>query len=103
MPRLYTTRSGWSEGEFGLGRRLYRIFLLAILFGVLWVKGFLWSAFIIALVLYLYDAIVVPALAMQAIELAGSENEPASENEPVPQPPPRRGRGRGRWKWPPEE
>ena len=103
MPRLYTTRSGWSEGEFGIGRRLYRIFLLSILFGVLWVKGFLWSAFIVALVLYLCDVIVVPALAMQAIELSESASEPETENEPVPLPHPRRGRGRGRWKWPPEE
>jgi hypothetical protein len=101
MPRIYTTRSGWAEGEFGIGRRLYRIFLLSILFGVLWVKGFLWSAFIVALLLYLYDTIVIPALAAQAIDLPEPDTEPEPESEP--EPPARRGRGRGRWKWPPEE
>ena len=33
---------------FGLGRRFYRIFLLATLFGVLWTKGYLWTTFVIA-------------------------------------------------------
>ena len=37
MTRIYTTRSPWPEDEFGLSRRLYRIFLLSILFGVLWI------------------------------------------------------------------
>jgi hypothetical protein len=101
MTRIYTSRSRPTEDQFGLGRRLYRMFLLSILFGVLWVKGFLWTAFIIALLLYLFDTILIPVLAMQSVELPEPGSEP--EPEPEPEPPPRRGRARGRWKWPPED
>jgi hypothetical protein len=99
MTPIYTTRSPLPADEFGLSRRLYRIFLLSILFGVLWIKGFLWSAFIVALILYLLDTVVLPALAMQAVQMPEAEDQPEAE----PEPPPRRGGGRGRWKWPPEE
>ena len=80
-----------------LGGRLYRIFLLSILFGVLWVKAYLWTAFIFALLLYLYDAIVIPALTMNPIEMAEPDDQ--RDQEDVPKPSPRR--GRTRWKWKP--
>ncbi|SRR5579883_569031 len=99
MTRIYTTRSRFPEDETALGRRLYRIFLLSILFGVLWIKGFLWTAFIVALMLYLLDTIILPALAIQAMELQETEGQAEAE----PERPPRRGGGRGRWKWPPDE
>jgi hypothetical protein len=88
MPRIYVKRDDLNE-PIDVGRRLYRMFLLAILFGVLWVKGYLWSAFVFALLLYLYDAIIKPARETEAIDL------------PEPGPPPRK--KRSRWKWEPED
>ena len=44
------------------GTRLYRLFLLSIMFSVLWVKEYLWSAFILALLLFLGDTFIVPML-----------------------------------------
>ncbi len=41
---------------------IYRLFLLSIMFGVLWVKGYLWWAFGIALLLYLGDTFIIPLL-----------------------------------------
>ncbi len=88
MPRVYL-QSTADEDPLGLGRRLYRIFLLSILFAVLWVKGYLWTAFIIALLLYAYEIVIRAALAGQAIEIP--------DDEPAPR------RGNRRWKWKPEE
>jgi hypothetical protein len=45
-----------------LGIRIYRIFLLAIIFGVLWVKAYLWTALILALLLFLGDTLLMPVL-----------------------------------------
>ena len=78
-----------------LGRRLYRMFLLSILFAVLWVKGYLWSAFLLALLLYVWDAMVVPVLTMEAAR--SRETEPPSRPEPPSLP------KRTRWKWTPED
>ena len=39
------------------GSLLYRLFLLGIMFGVLWLKEYLWTAFVMALLLYLGDTI----------------------------------------------
>jgi hypothetical protein len=89
MPRVYLSRSGATGDSLDLGRRLYRLFLLSILFGVLWVKGYLWTSFIFALLLYLYDAIILPSLATQSIELP--DVEPPSRRE------------RSRWKWSPDD
>ena len=86
----------------GLGARLYRIFLLAVLFGVLWAKGYLWTVFIFALFLYLFETIVKPLLEIEAAR-GKAESEPESQPEPEPERPPRRGGGRSRWKWPPED
>ena len=36
------------------------------MFGVLWVKGYLWSAFVIALLLYLGDRLIVPLIQIAA-------------------------------------
>jgi hypothetical protein len=100
MAQIYRRQYSITEEPFGVGRRLYRIFLLSVLFAVLWVKGYLWSAFILALLLYLYDTIVIPALTARPIEIADPEDaEP--EVEDVPKPSPRR--GRARWKWKPED
>jgi hypothetical protein len=103
MAEIHPTRYSATEGPFGLGRRLYRIFLLSILFGVLWVKGYLWTAFVIALLLYLYDAIVIPALTVRPIEIAELEEEADKEVELPPKPSASPRRGRTRWKWKPED
>ena len=42
------------------GSHLYRLFLLVIMFGVLWQKGYLWSAFLMALLLFLADTLFFP-------------------------------------------
>jgi hypothetical protein len=72
-----------------LGHRLYRMFLLSILFAVLWVKGYLWSAFLLALLLLIWDAVVVPVLATEAAR--SRDPDPPSRPE------------RTRWKWTPED
>jgi hypothetical protein len=89
MPRLYRVGPEATQDSLDLGRRLYRLFLLSILFGVIWVKGYLWSAFVIALVLYLFDVVVIPARATETIEIP--DVEPPSRRE------------RSRWKWRPED
>ncbi len=45
-----------------LGAHLYRIALLCIMFAVLWVKEYLWSAFILALLLLLANTLIIPIL-----------------------------------------
>ncbi len=89
MARVYRIRSGATEDSLDFGRRLYRLFLLFVLFGVLWAKGYLWSVFVLAILLYLYDTIVIPALTTQTINIPDAE-------------PPSR-RGRTPWRWNPEE
>jgi hypothetical protein len=90
MTKVYRVRSSATEDSLDPGRRLYRLFLLSIFFGVLWVKGYLWTVFICAILLYLYDAIVIPALATQSINIPEADEPPSR-------------RGRSRWKWTPEE
>jgi hypothetical protein len=77
------------------------MFLLSILFAVLWVKGYLWSAFLFALLLYVWDAIVVPVLAMEAAR--NPVPEPPSRPEPSSRPEPPSRPERTRWKWTPED
>ena len=48
------------------GTQLYRLFLLGIMFGVLWQKGYLWTAFLMALLLYLGDRLVIPMIQIAA-------------------------------------
>jgi hypothetical protein len=95
MATIYTRSHAMDDSRIPLGRRLYRIFLLSALFGVLWAKGYLWTIFLLALVLYLIETILLPALEMEAARKA--------EVEPEPEPPPRRGGGRTRWEWTPED
>lgn len=48
------------------GTHIYRLFLLSIVFGVLWVKGYLWWAFTMALLLFLGDTCISPMLRIAA-------------------------------------
>jgi hypothetical protein len=89
MARSTRKKQDGDDVPLALGRRLYRMFLLSILFGVLWVKQYLWTAFVFALLLYVLDTIVLPALAMEAARVA--DPEPPSRPE------------RSRWKWTPED
>jgi hypothetical protein len=50
--------------KLDLGPWIYRLFLLSFLFAVLWVKGYLWWVFGIALVLFLSDTVVFPLLSV---------------------------------------
>ena len=90
MPRVYL-RSRCDRDLLDPSRRVYRIFLLAILFGVLGLKGYLWSAFIFALLLYLFDVIILPVRSMESFEIPDKEERPDVET------PPRR--RRRRWQW----
>jgi hypothetical protein len=60
--------------KLDLGPWIYRIFLLSFLFAVLWVKGYLWWVFWIALVLFLAETVVFPllsvAVSMSAVPVA---------------------------------
>ena len=87
--------------DISLGRRLYRIFLLSILFGVLWVKAYLWTAFLLALMLYFLDSFLpILAVAMQQAERAPAP-PPAPELPSEPELPSRP--DRSRWKWTPKD
>jgi hypothetical protein len=50
------------KNAIDLGTRIYRVFLLAIVFGVLWVKEYLWMAFLLSLLLFLGDTLLMPVL-----------------------------------------
>ncbi len=50
------------KNQFDVGIRIQRLFLLAIIFGVLWVKQYLWSAFFLAGLLYFGETLVAAAL-----------------------------------------
>jgi hypothetical protein len=95
MPQRYEFGPGATRDLLDPGRRVYRLFLLAVLFGVLGMKGFLWTAFVIALLLYLFDAIILPVLSFRAIEIPDKEEIPEEET------PPRR--RRRRWQWNPDD
>ena len=69
------------EDSLDFGRRLYRLFLLSVLFGVLWAKGYLWSVFILAILLYLYDT-----------SRHSGPDQRRPSNIPDAEPPSRRGR-----------
>jgi hypothetical protein len=72
------------------GTHLYRLFLLGIMFGVLWKKEYLWSAFVIALLLFLGDTLIIPAL--QIASNMPPENpaprRPKSRRQTLPPSPP---------------
>ncbi len=87
MPERYEFGPGATRDSVDPGRRAHRIFLLAILFGVLGMKGFLWTAFIIALLLYLFDLIILPVLSVRAIELGTGERMTPDERALAPKGP----------------
>src|SRR5215471_8437713 len=62
--------------KLDLGLWIYRLFLLSVMFAVLWVKGYLWWAFGIALILYLADTIVFPFLSVAASMPPGTTARP---------------------------
>ncbi len=95
MPQHYRFGDAATRDLLDPGRRAYRLFLLAILFGILGMKGYLWTAFIFALLLYLFDAIILPVLSIQSFEI------PDKEEIPDEDPPPRR--KRRRWQWNPDD
>jgi hypothetical protein len=90
------------DDRSGLGKVLYRMFLLSTLFAVLWSKGYLWTIFIIALLFWLYDTFVIGALIAQPIGPSEADASPPPDPEDVP-PAPSSRRGRTRWKWKPED
>jgi hypothetical protein len=91
MPQHYRFGDGATRDLLDPGRRVYRLFLLAILFGILVMKGYLWTAFIFALLLYLFDVIILPVLSIQSFAISDKEEIPDVET------PPRR--RRRRWQW----
>jgi hypothetical protein len=95
VPQHYRFGDGATRDLLDPGRRVYRLFRLAILFGILVMKGYLWTALIFALLLYLFDAIVLPVLSIQSFEILDKE-EIRDED-----PPPRR--KRRRWQWNPDD
>ena len=70
------------KNKLDLGPWIYRLFLLSFLFAVLWVKGYLWWVFGIALVLFLADTVVFPllsvAVSMSALPVARARRPKAS-------------------------
>src|SRR5438046_7947492 len=52
-------RTDEMNDQLNIGTRIYRLFLLSLIFGVLWVKGYLWWVFSIALLLYLSDTFLM--------------------------------------------
>ncbi len=71
------------------GTQIYRLFLLSMMFGVLWVKEYLWSAFILAFLLFLGDAFIIPFLQI-ASNLPDGSSAPRRTKTPrrtIPSPP----------------
>jgi hypothetical protein len=102
MARIEGRQYRLIDDRSGLGKVLYRMFLLSTLFAVLWSKGYLWTIFVIALLFWLYDTFVIGALTAQPIDPPEADQFPEpDEEEDVPKPSPRR--GRTRWKWRPED
>jgi hypothetical protein len=69
---------------------LYRIFLLSLIFGVLWVKGYLWWVFGVAILLYVMDiALNLPIGRIREIDDSSDEEDEESdvENNGEEQPP----------------
>jgi hypothetical protein len=95
MSQQYRFGAGATRDLLDPGRRVYRLFLLAILFGILVLKSYLWTAFIFALLLYLFDTLVLPVLSIQSVEMRDQDEIPDVE------PPPRR--RRRRWQWNPDD
>src|SRR5204863_8197885 len=65
--------------QLNIGTRIYRLFLLSLIFGVLWVKGYLWWVFSIALLLYLSDTFLFPM-----ISAASEYSRPSSGPQRMP-------------------
>jgi hypothetical protein len=101
MSQQYRFGPGATRDWLDPGRRIYRLFLLAILFGILGMKGYLWTAFIFALLMYLFDALVVPALSVESFEISDRAEAPDAEEIPDAAPTPRR--RRRRWQWNPDD
>jgi len=79
-----------------LARTLEKIFFLGVIFAVLWVKGYLWWVFALALCLYIFSGVTSLNLASALGNAAGAgrttETEDQGEDEiPVP---PRRTRSK---------
>ena len=49
------------KNQVDLGIRIQQLFFLAIIFGVLWVKGYLWCAFFLAGLLYFGETLLAAA------------------------------------------
>jgi hypothetical protein len=70
---------------------IYRLLLLSIMFGVLWVKEYLWCAFIMAMLLFLGDAFIIPMIRI-ATNLPPEYSAPRRSKTPKqPNPPPSSG------------
>src|SRR4051794_7908733 len=67
------------NNHLNLGTRIYRLFLLSFIFGVLWVKGYLWWVFSIALLFYLSDTLLFPM-----ISVASEYSRPSSGPQRLP-------------------
>ncbi len=62
------------KNQTELGLRIQRLFLLSIIFGVLWVKEYLWCAFFLAGLLYFGETLI--AAMLQAALNASPEPTP---------------------------
>jgi hypothetical protein len=49
------------QNQFDLGIRIQQLFFLSIIFGVLWVKEYLWCAFLLAGLLYFWESLLAAA------------------------------------------
>jgi hypothetical protein len=74
------------KNKLNIGTWIYRLFLLSLIFGVLWVKGYLWWVFSIALLLYLWEMLVLPFLSV-ASQYSSRPSLPPRRPSPVPRPP----------------
>lgn len=69
---------------------LHRLFLLAAMFAVLWVKGYLWWIFGVALALYFASAVMMPVvleLVRNAERAPVTEADEIDEDDLPPMPP----------------
>ena len=64
-----------------LSNLVYRVFLLAWIFAVLWVKEYLWWTFTIATLLFLIDVVVLP---MIAVSRAFETRQSTAAPNPIP-------------------
>jgi len=70
---------------------VYRLFLLSILFAVLWAKEYLWTAFCLALLLYVSSLFFIPML-IEMSSMQGRPPIPIPTPEPMPAGPSRQRR-----------